>query len=93
MEAFSRARLKLVIITLSLNQSLSNYWRYNDALKSAKEKDLLEVKLLEPLTPGEEDPAEIPHRGTSDLQPGSLITGTESLDVDVEWANTKTSSR
>ena len=51
LEAFSRARLKLIIITISPNQSLSNYWRYNDELKAAEEKDLLEVKRMETLTP------------------------------------------
>ena len=47
LEAFSRARLKLMIITLSPNQSVSNYWRYNDALKSAGEKKLLETRHIE----------------------------------------------
>ena len=95
LEAFSRARLKLIIITISPDQSLSNYWRYNDALKAAEEKDLLEVKLLEtvtptsPLLPPSSDKEDY---GTTEPQLNPLSRGAEIMDMEAS-TQSNTSNR
>ena len=55
LEAFSRARLKLMIITVSPREqsgdTVNNYYSYNTGLKNSVEKNLLEKKMSEPLPP------------------------------------------
>ena len=51
LEAFSRARLKLMIITVSPREQrgdiLNNYYGYNAGLRNSVEKNLLEKKIIE----------------------------------------------
>ena len=51
LEAFSRARLKLMIITVSPREQrgdiLNNYYGYNAGLRNSVEKNLLEKKMIE----------------------------------------------
>ena len=58
LEAFSRARLKLMIITVSPREqrgdTVNNFYGYNAGLKNSVEKNLLEKKILEKA--GEDSP-------------------------------------
>ena len=51
LEAFSRARLKLMIITVSPREqrgdTVNNFYGYNAGLRNSVEKNLLEKKILE----------------------------------------------
>ena len=58
LEAFSRARLKLMIITVSPREqrgdTVNNFYGYNAGLKNSVEKNLLEKKIFEET--GEDSP-------------------------------------